>query len=173
MKNTILNYDETLSGTSNGTYINAQDYTSKHFRQLQLLKELKDSEFVEQLELVDDQTIEQVSYILYGTADYWDILVLINTIDPIFDMAYNFDIVSDVADAKLEKYYNDFSVYINQASKDRLRKAFLDKEVQKNEDKRVIKVIKPTALSEFIKILVSLDFTDIDSVQKRIDSTKT
>jgi len=172
MKNTILNYDETLSGTNKNNHITAQDYTSKYFRQLQLLKELKDSELVEHLELTDNQTIEQVSYILYDTADYWDILVLINNIDPIFDMVYNFDIVSDVADAKLEKYYDDFSVYINQTSKDRLREAFLKEEVKKNEDRRTIKVIKPTALSEFIKILVSLDFTDIDSVQKRIDNNQ-
>lgn len=170
MKNTILNYDEILEGTSGSTTIVSQDYTSKYFRQIQMLNELKDSNYIDYFELADNQTIEQVSFILYETADYWDILVLINGMDPIFDMTYNFDIVSDIADSKLDKYYSDFSEYINQTSKDRLREDVLKTEIQKNEDNRTIKVIKPRMLSEFIKVLISLDFTDISSVQKYIDA---
>lgn len=166
MKNTILDFEEKIEGTYNNTTYIAKDYTSKYFKQIKLLNILNDLTYIDYYELTDNQTIEQVSYILYDTPDYWDILVLINNIDPLFGMTYEFDVISDATDEQLDKYYKSFSEEILQETKDRLKNIFLKKNLEINENNRRIKVIRPDMITEFIKILINIDFTDIDSVKK-------
>jgi len=152
MKNTILKYDRITS-----IKFDCGDYTSKKFRIVLEMTEVNDTNYIEYIELYDNQTIEQVSFILYGSADYWDILVLINDIDPIFDMSYEYDILSDISVRQVTKYLADYSGVYRDDTFDRLNSIKLTQNIENNEKNRKIKVIKPSRLFDFITKINELD----------------
>lgn len=154
MKNTILNYN-----TISSAQFTSRDYNSKKFKQILDLPELTDSDFVEHVELFDNQTIEQISYNLYGSANFWDILILINNRDPLFGMSYEFDIIEDEAQTLVTNYINEYSGSHETETFTKLKELVLNDKVDLNEEKRTIKIIRPDKLGEFIKILNSIDFT--------------
>ena len=151
MKNTILKYP----GIS-GSNFTSNDYTSKRVSNIRSMKELNDSAWIEYVELYNDQTIEQISFILYGTPDYWDLLLIINDKDPLFGMCYNFDILERLSDNKVQKYLADYSgIYKNDTS-DRLKRITLKEDQKQNEINRQLKIIKPTRLYDFINLMKSV-----------------
>lgn len=152
MKNTILKYDKIESQK----FI-AEDYTSKKFRKILTVPELSNTEFIEHIELMDNQTIEQISFILYGTADYWDLLVLINDIDPLFDMVYEFDVIETISEKTVSNYLSDYSGLYKQDTYARLKTLILNRNVQESEERRTIKIIKPEKLFDIITIINKLD----------------
>lgn len=152
MKNSILKYDS-ISG---GTFI-SQDYTSKKIHNILTLKELSNSKWIEYVELYDNQTIEQISFVLYDTADYWDMLVTINNSDPLFGMSYEFDILDQISDNRVNKYLDSYSGSYKQDTFDRLKAVILSQEVEKNEDKRQLKIIKPEKLYDFLNLVKGLE----------------
>jgi len=151
MKNTILKYDK-IDG---GSFI-SEDYTSKDMKKILELPELSNTEWIEYIELYDNQTIEQISFLLYDSADYWDILVIINDMDPLFDMSYEFDILEQLSENKVQKYLADYSGFYKVDTYDRLKELVLAKEVEQNEINRQIKIIKPEKLYDFINLVKSV-----------------
>jgi len=147
MKNTLLNYDK----FSSYKYI-ANDYTS-----ILTLPELQDTTYIEYVQLDENQTIEQVSYALYGTPDYWDILVLINNRDPLFDMVYSFDIVDGIAGDKVLNYLSNYSGVYKADTFNRLKTITLADLETKNDNLRTLKIIKPVKMFDFIKIINSIN----------------
>jgi len=152
MKNTLLNYDK----FSSYKYI-ANDYTSKNFKNILTLPELQDTTYIEYVQLDENQTIEQVSYALYGTPDYWDILVLINNRDPLFDMVYSFDIVDGIAGDKVLNYLSNYSGVYKADTFNRLKTITLADLETKNDNLRTLKIIKPVKMFDFIKIINSIN----------------
>jgi hypothetical protein len=152
MKNTVLKYDKigSLSFIS-------EDYTSKKISNIRNLPELSDADWVEYVELYDNQTIEQISYILYDDVNFWDMLVVINNIDPLFDMAYEFDILEQIAETKVQKYLEGYSGVYKNDTYERLKALTLAKETENNEINRQIKIIKPEKLYDFISILKEVE----------------
>jgi predicted PhzF superfamily epimerase YddE/YHI9 len=152
MKNTVLKYDKigSLSFIS-------EDYTSKKMSNIRELPELSNADWVEYIELYDNQTIEQISYILYDSANYWDLLIVINNIDPLFDMSYEFDILEQISENKVQKYLADYSGAYKNDTYERLKALTLTKEVDKNEVNRQLKIIKPEKLYDFISLLKEVE----------------
>jgi len=152
MKNTLLTYEK----FSSHNYI-ANDYTSKDFKNILTLPELQDTTFIDYVQLDENQTIEQVSYALYGTPDYWDVLILINNRDPLFDMVYSFDIIDDIAGDEVLKYLSNYSGMYRSDTFNRLKTITLHDLEIKNDNLRMLKIIKPDRMFDFIKIVNSLN----------------
>jgi len=152
MKNSVLKYD-TISCDS----FKSQDYTSKRYKKIQEMSELSDSNYVEYINLIDEQTIEQVSYILYETPDYWDLLLIINNRDPLFGMSYNFDILNDISETKVGNYLSDYSGIYKNDTFERLKTIVLTLQTEKNEKNRVLKVIRPEKITDFLDAVRALD----------------
>lgn len=149
MKNTVLKFDhEELD-----EFI-VPDYFSKSNDISYLVHEIKD--YLEVYKISDNDKLERISYELYGTTDYWDILLLLNGRDPLFDFPYDYDAVYDSA----RNYVNRYMHYIYSGAPlivgtvaDALYSEFLDKNINNNEANRFMFIVKPNKIGDFIKIL--------------------
>jgi len=148
MKNTVLNYPNISCNK-----FTSEDYTSKKISNIRNMKELNDTNWIEYIELYDNQTVEQISYILYKSPDYWDLLLIINNKDPLFDMSYNFDILEKISEDRVQKYLDGYSGVYETDTYNRLKTLVLADEEKINEYNRQFKIIKPERLYDFINLL--------------------
>lgn len=159
MNNTVLNYNlEELD-----EFI-VSDYFSKKIDLYNILQEFADSgilsEYVQMYRISDDDKLERISYDIYGTTDYWDLLLQINDTQPLFGMPYSLDVIIDSANEYWEKYSKD--VYFQPPVNSVVISALVNDEIEvskeRNESIRFIYIIKPTKLQEFLKILRERDY---------------
>lgn len=132
------------------------DYFSKEIRISDLVIDNDLSDYITYYELTDNDKIERISYELYGTPNYWDILILLNSKSPFFDMSFDFDVVYDNSTNFLETYTNIIYSHAILNSVERvtaLREEFLNNFIEQNEANRRIVIIKPTKMGDFIKLL--------------------
>lgn len=159
MNNTVLNYNlEELD-----EFI-VSDYFSKKIDLYNILQEFADSgilsEYVQMYRISDDDKLERISYDIYGTTDYWDLLLQINDTQPLFGMPHSLDVIIDSANEYWEKYSKD--VYFQPPVNSVVMSALVNDEIEvskeRNESIRFIYIIKPTKLQEFLKILRERDY---------------
>ena len=149
MKNKILSYDtETV-----GNYI-VSDYFSKKIDIYKLFS-LDLTQYLDVYKMPDDDKLERVSYELYGTTDYWDLLLMLNDRNPLFDMPYNFDNLSDGATEFVNKYSSliYFNSPLNETRTAELIEEWKSKVENQNDKLRFLYIIKPTQINNFIKLL--------------------
>ena len=159
MVNTILKYDyEDL-----GDYI-VSDYTSKKIDLYNILQEMKDnntlSDYFDIYRMMDDDKLERISYSIYGTTDYWDILLQLNDRNPLFEMSYNLDTIVDSVEIFWKKYSNNvyFQSPLNDTVLNELILAEIENMKKQNEIYRLIYIIKTSKMNEFLKILRERDY---------------
>ena len=95
--------------------------------------------------------LDQISFELYGSTDYWWLIASINNIqDIIFDLPLSEDYIIESSKRKAKKYYDDIS------TGDGLSKylEIYDKYIEENDNKRSIKVISPSVLPDIITDIV-------------------
>lgn len=159
MTNTILNYNlEELD-----EFI-ISDYFSKQIDLYNILQEFTEagtlSDYVQLYRIQDDDKIERISYDIYGTTDYWDMLVQLNDKQPLFEMPYNLDALINAS----SEFWKDYSemLYFQAPLSDSVLQVLIDAEIEKmkelNEVYRFMYIIKPTKLQEFLKILRERDY---------------
>jgi hypothetical protein len=153
MKNTILKYEkEELD-----EFISC-DYFSKNINIWDSFNEFK--EYLITYKIDNGDKLERISYELYGTSDYWDILLLINDRTPLYDMPYDFEILSGNA-IKSVNYYKDY-IYDNaplaQDRVDEFYSELIEDGVQQNELHRYIYVVKRSRLNDFISLMKKKGF---------------
>lgn len=159
MTNSILNYiNEELD-----EFI-VPDYFSKKIDVYTVLQEFSEAgtlgEYVVSYRMSDDDKLERISYDIYGTPIYWDLLLQINDKVPLFEMPYSLDTIIDSS----EEFWNNYSnlLYFQAPLNNVVLQALIDEEIEKmkeiNEIYRIIYIIKPTKLQEFLKILRDKDY---------------
>lgn len=158
MKNTILKYDreELILNDSDQISYDIPDYFSQKIFISDLSSSISDwDDYFDTYRMADNDKLERVSFELYGTPDYWDIIFLINERDPLFDMPYDFDTLSDTSSSFIDNYVN--FIYIdaplNDARAEQLTAEYVNATLEENETFRYIRVVKPSRISEFILIL--------------------
>ena len=149
MKNTLLKFDyEELD-----EFI-VPDYFSKSKDISYLVHKIKD--YLEVYKISDNDKLERISYELYGTTDYWDILLLLNGRDPLFDFPYDYDTVYDSARTFVNRYvyylYSGAPLIVGPVA-DALYEEFLQKHIDANETNRFMFIVKPNKIGDFIKVL--------------------
>lgn len=159
MVNTILNFElEELD-----EFI-VPIYTSKKTDLYNILEEMKYnnalSDFFSLYRIEDDDKLERISYSIYGTTDYWDILLQINDRNPLFQMPYNLDTTIESAEA-FWNFYSE-SVYFQSPLNDVVLNSLIQDEIEKMKEKneiyRYIYIVKTTKMNEFLKILRERDY---------------
>lgn len=149
MTNTVNNFQKSTKGK-----YSIRDYSRNLLYKIRELPESSDDAYISYIQLEDNQTIEAVSNLLYDNVNYWDILIALNGIDPLLEMAYSFEVIADIAVGKLTKFETE--VYRAQLPTIR-RNEFLSEingEIDTlNEQRRTIKIIKPYMMPTFLKIL--------------------
>lgn len=158
MKNTILKYDteELVLDESEQVTYEIPDY----FSQKIFISDLSSSidgwdDYLDTYRMADNDKLERVSYELYGTPDYWDIILMLNERSPLFDMPYDFDTLSNETSSFINTYAN--FIYIDapldQDRVDALTEEYVNDSLDENETFRYIQVVKPSRISEFILLL--------------------
>lgn len=159
MTNTILDY--TLEELDE--FI-VPDYFSRKIDLYNLIQEFSEAGTLEYYlatyKIADDDKLERISYDIYGTTNYWDLLLQLNDKNPLFEMPYSLDTVIDSS----EEYWNNYSnlLYFQAPLNDIVLQTLIDEEIEKmkeqNEKYRFLYIIKTTKMQEFLKLLRDKDY---------------
>ena len=161
-KNKILNFEHKYVDDEQGlTQKEGKEKLLKisNYKSLNILKIkqfIKDcpSEWFAYVKVLNNTNVEKLAYDIYGSADFWDLLVLINDRSPLFEMPYDFDVIERMT----EKMVSNYEKYVYkkplpEEAKERLRNKLASKISDNNENLRIIKYIKPTYVYEFLNEL--------------------
>lgn len=150
MTNTLLKFDfEEV-----GDYI-VSDYFSRNIKLFEFINDQIKKEYFTSYRMEDNDKIERISYELYGTTDYWDLILLINDREAICGNTYDFETCT----ANVESYINKYNIdiysnnSITEERKSELLDEFYEKYKARNENNRYIYVIIPSKLQTFLKII--------------------
>jgi hypothetical protein len=102
--------------------------------------------------LIDEgQTLEKISYDLYGTADYWDLLLILNKYDPLFDTVLQQDTIYELSEDKTEELNTTiFNGLLPINIKSIIQDNYYKKISDRNDLNMFLKYVKPEYLNEFL-----------------------
>lgn len=136
-----------------------QDFSFQRKLQLiSILPEASNEYYIDYINLEQNQTLDMVSYILYGTTDYWDLLSALNDKDPLFELFYSDELVANFGN-EMTKLYEE------RVSEQKLVPTVVELLLNRysaygqilNDTNMVLKIIRPERLSEFLKVLKDND----------------
>jgi hypothetical protein len=117
-------------------------------------------EYFTTYKILDNDKIERISYEIYGTTDYWDLLLLINDREALCGITYDFETCTSNVESYINKY--EFEIYSNNDISDERKTELLDEFYEKyklrNEMNRYMYIIKPSKIQDFLKILKMAGF---------------
>ena len=169
LQNSVLNFDSiniddisnVTSSTDKNTLnitptLNVSFYDRKKIQKIKnILSKMNDAWFSYVL-VHQNSALEKISYELYGSKDYWDILLLLNERMPIFEMYYDYDIISEAGETGIEEYENKvYRKKILSSVRERLRIKLQENQEKENENLKIIKYIKKDYLYDFLNFLNS------------------
>ena len=169
LQNSVLNFDTiNIDDVSNVTLttdqnslnvtptLNVSFYDRKKIQKIKnIFLNMNDAWFSYVL-VPQNSSLEKISYELYNSKDYWDILLLLNERMPIFDMYYDYDIISEAGETALQEY--EKKVYrkkILSSVRESLRIKLQENQEKENENLKIIKYIKKDYLYDFLNFLNS------------------
>lgn len=145
MKNSILNFEREVIDN-----ISVTDYKTLDLDSLRDL--LNNKSYLKYIELKYNDLIENVSYKYYKNSAYWDLLLVMNNRDALFDMVYNFDTVVDIIDEITENYFR--KDYQGKVSEEFILWYKENKKIKisnLNENNIILFILKDEILSEVIR----------------------
>ena len=153
LKNTLIKFN--TRKTDNYTI---NDY---HSRDLTLTHTLVDNnpDLFDWHSRTNGDNIESVAYDLYGNADYWDILVIINKHNPLYDSPRAYDFIVSSVEERIKDYAdNVYGKDLPEPAYNDMYDSFLEAHEVENESFRVIKIVKPNKIQEFLQIGFELGY---------------
>lgn len=145
MKNSILNFEREAIDS-----VSVVDYKSLNLDSLREL--LNNKSYLKYIELKYNDLIENVSYKYYQNSAYWDLLLVMNNRDALFDMVYNFDTIVDIVDEITENYFQ--KNYQGKVSEQFIEWYKENKKIKisnLNENNVILFILKDEILSEVIR----------------------
>lgn len=145
MKNSILIFEREVIDN-----ISVTDYKTLNLDSLRDL--LNNKSYLKYIELKYNDLIENVSYKYYKNSAYWDLLLVMNNRDALFDMVYNFDTVVDIVDEITENYFR--KDYQGKVSEEFILWYKENKKIKisnLNENNVILFILKDEILSEVIR----------------------
>ena len=161
MKKLYLFSRDTLSVKDQNIEFLIRDYTN-----LVSIQEILDKykEYIQIYQVLEDERLDTISYKLYGTTDYWDMLVLLNDLKCMTDLPVNYDKVENRAREKHEDWTKIFG---KQKTKEQIAskyEEFLEQEIANNEKYRNFKYIDSSVINRF--------YLDIQNFKKDLQRKK-
>lgn len=166
MKNSLEFTSFELS--SNNTTFNITNYNSMCLNKIKIYLQNIDKANLLYLKVDNDAKIEKICLDYYGNTDYYDLLLIINQREMVFDMAYSNDIILSAIESDIENYrnkvfkdpYKDFSVL----SKNNLTNVLYKEYEEKNSKLKYIKVINADYISTVITDINKIIATYQDNI---------
>ena len=139
-----LTFDK-FSLTTDKTVFKITNYNTICLNKIREYLNKLDNSYFKYIKLQDNSKIEKVCLDYYGSTDFYDLTLLLNSREAIFDMAYSYDIIFSAVEKDLEEYrnkvfkdsYKDFS----ETTRNKLFKYLENKYDTNNEANRYLKVI--------------------------------
>lgn len=103
--------------------------------------------------VTDDELIDAISYKLYETPRYWDIIAVLNELTSIDDLPKNMDIIIKKAQKKFEEFQTVlpfFNYKLTEEDLEEIYQKILDEEKEKNEKFRQLKYVTQSDLNDLI-----------------------
>lgn len=145
MKNSVLNFEREVIDN-----ISVTDYKTLDLDSLRDL--LNNKSYLKYIELKYNDLIENVSYKYYKNSAYWDLLLVMNNRDALFDMVYNFDTVIDIVDEITENYFRkDYQGKVSEQFIEWYKENKKIKISNLNENNVILFILKDEILSEVIR----------------------
>jgi hypothetical protein len=145
MKNSILIFEREVIDN-----ISVTDYKTLNLDSLRDL--LNNKSYLKYIELKYNDLIENVSYKYYKNSAYWDLLLVMNNRDALFDMVYNFDTVVDIVDEITENYFRkDYQGKVSEQFIEWYKENKKIKISNLNENNVILFILKDEILSEVIR----------------------
>lgn len=150
MKNSIINFEK----IEVDDFI-VSDYFSKNIYLYSIITENIKKDFFITYRISDNDKIERISFELYGTTDYWDLLLLINDREALCGITYDFETCTANVESYVSKYEKE--IYSNKDITDirmnELLNEFYEKYKTRNEMNRYMFVVKPSKMQDFLKLI--------------------
>ena len=147
LKNSIVNFDNRTVES-----YDIEDYFSIDFNKVDDYVKSCPSDWFDWYQLEDNAKLEKVSLDVYGDADYWDILLVINKKLALFDMPYNYDTISHTVDYKVAEYIKEiYKKDLPSSAYNAMVKTLTNKFMTVNETFRIIKIVRPSKIQAFIQ----------------------
>jgi hypothetical protein len=148
LKNSVLNFtNRVIENTS------IEDYFTFNAKHIHEFIDTCTKDYFDYYQMQDDDKIERIALELYENPNYWDILLMINGRDALFDMPYNFGTLYEISLSNVNKYAEKFSG-LSALPADHIeymRVTYEEDIREKNEINRVLKIVKPEHMQDFIR----------------------
>lgn len=152
MKNTILKFDE-RTGTVNGTEYTVPDYFSKDINVKEFFDNLPNAQNYYAPEILEqNEKLERLQHEKYQNQAYWDIIQLVNGIDPLVSMPVSDELINQEFERLIQKILQGFYRTEN-ISEERIREELKEAMNEEANKKRYAKIITPSRIQEFIEVL--------------------
>lgn len=140
LKNSTVNFDYF---DDIDDYI-VQDYKSKSFDEYRNI----DLSKFKVIDTLENSFTEGISFKEYKNVDYWDLILLTNDRDGLFDSVYSFDIIKDLVDEISENYFREYQGNLNQEFIEAYKENLINKLVDLNFKNSKVKILKPNEIKK-------------------------
>ena len=175
LKNTLLNFDhiniddvENITTSKNESTLNVTPSLDISFYDRIKIQKIKDvissmnEAWFSYVIVPQNTTLEKISYDLYDSKDYWDILLHVNERMPIFDMYCDYDIISEAGETALKEYEEKiYRKKILSEVRERLRLKMQENYEAENENLKIVKYIQKNYIYDFINY-INNDLSKVD-----------
>lgn len=124
-----------------------------------IIEKYLSDDMTSEITLEDNRLIEGISYELYDSTDYWDILMLVNGITRFDELPVSYDIVLKRTDEKLVEWKKLSRLTrgaIDEGKSSRKYNELLEQETTKNEKYRNLKYVQNIYIEDLISELDNL-----------------
>lgn len=144
MKNYILEFDA----------VEVENFIINNFTEPRFLPATlaAKTEYYTYVEVEDNKKIEYISYDLYGTSEYWDIVLALNNMRDPLSLPKSLDFIINKVKKQIEDYMKYYKIQDPQIGLDKYDEE-IEKEQKLNEQFRMVKVVKPEKLVDFLRDL--------------------
>lgn len=173
MENSLLEFDDRLEVedvsnivTTDITGKNTLGYSIAEVDRTKIAKikdfiDKIDDSWIKEMRIANNTTFEKVSYDLYQTPKYWDLLMLLNLRMPLWDMPYDYDVVSEAGDTAIKEFETEVYgkkvtekvMWDGVSTRDRIKNAYQDAATKQNNEFSVVKYVTNTHLYDMINLM--------------------
>lgn len=154
MKNTILKFDS-REGEIDGKKYNVPDYFSKDIDVKKFFDSMPDvGSFYIFRKIDNNDKLERITFDYYENTDYWDIILMINGMDPLVSMPMEDDVILKEADDFINYFFNEYyfrdKVSITGEREKFLEEYYTQKFMELVDKNRYIKLVPPQKMPQLI-----------------------
>jgi hypothetical protein len=158
LTNTLQSYDrrglpmDDIEGSGAKEVYSVTDYTSVDHAKIREFVDSLSLNYFDWYQLQNNTNLEKLALDLYGNPDYWDIFIVVNHRNPLFEFPYDYDTLTNMVENKIAEYVdNVYGGELSTESYNALYENYKNELVNDAEKFRIIKIVKPSKIYDFLQ----------------------